>query len=701
MNTLVRFERDQDAAVIVIDNPPVNALSPGVPEGLAATIEHANTDLAVRAIVVIGNGRTFIAGADVNEFGKATSARYLASLLNAVRTVEESAKPVVMAIHGSALGGGLEIAMAGHYRVIAPSAQVGQPEVKLGLIPGAGGTQRLPRLAGVAKAVEMCAFGAPVKAQEALAAGIVDRIVDGDLRTGAVAFAREIAAKPVRKTRDRQEKLANADPAVFSAAREQARKKMRGQTAPLAAIDAVEAAAKLMFADGLQYEAELFAECLRSPQSKALIYAFFAERAVTKIPGISSSTPTYDIGRAAIVGAGTMGGGIAMAFVNAGIPVTIKETTPEALDRGMNHIRRNYASAVQSGRLTADSAGQKLAMIAPQITFDGFDQAGLIVEAVFENLAVKQQVFREIDRIAKSDCVLATNTSSLNIDRIAEVTKRPDMVIGLHFFSPANIMRLVEIVRGQATRAEVTATAAALAKRLGKIGVAAGNCPGFIGNRMINVYGREAQFLVEEGASVEDVNQALFDFGMAMGPLAMFDLAGNDVMRDIAGVSGAAPGTRRPLVLPQLCALGRLGQKTGKGWSQYDENRKPSADPQVAELIDHSARAAGIERRGITKQEIVDRCILALVNEGARILAEGMALRASDIDVIYLSGYGFPAWRGGPMFYADANGLPGIVKRIEEFEQRHGPALWTPAPLLKQLAEEGKTLCTALQYSQK
>ena len=684
MNTWVRFERDQDVAVVIIDNPPVNALSPGVVEGLKAAIERANVDAEVRAIVVIGSGRTFIAGADVHEFQKPTFGEYVNGIRACLSTIEDSARPVVMAIRGAALGGGLETAMAGHYRLIAPAAQAGQPEVKLGLIPGAGGTHRLPRLAGVGKAVEMCAFGAPVKAQEALAAGIVDRIIDGDLRAGAVAFAREVASEPIPRTRDRNEKLAHTDPAIFSAAREQASKKWRGQTAPLAAIDAVEAATKLTFADGLKREAELFDQCVRSPQSQALIYAFFAERAVTKIPGISSSTPTYDIAGAAIVGAGTMGGGIAMAFVNAGIPVLIKETSQEALDRGMTNIRRNYA------RLPPEAASQKLEMITAQLTFDGFDQADIIVEAVFENLAVKQQVFREIDGVAKPGCVLATNTSSLDIDQIAGSTKRPDMVIGLHFFSPANIMRLVEIVRGAATRPEVTATAAALAKRLGKIGVIAGNCPGFIGNRMINVYGREAQFLLEEGATVEDVNQALFDFGMAMGPLAMYDLVGNDVMRDIAAISETAHA-RSPLVLPRLCALGRLGQKTGKGWSQYDDNRKPSADPEVAALIESTARSAGIERRVISKEEIVDRCILALVNEGARILEEGMALRASDIDVIYLTGYGFPAWRGGPMFFADSIGLANVVARIEEFEQRHGADLWTPAPLLKRLGIEGKT----------
>ena len=648
MSTLVRYERERDVAILTIDNPPVNALSPGVPEALKAAIEQANADAEVRSIVVIGGGRTFIAGADVNEFQKPTANEYVVGLRTCLLAIEDSAKPVVMAIHGAALGGGLETAMAGHYRLIAPFAQVGQPEVKLGLIPGAGGTQRLPRLAGVVKAVEMCAFGAPVKAQDALAAGIVDRIVDGDLRAGAVVFAREIAGHAIRRTRD----IVVADGASFATARDQAQKKMRGQTAPLMAINAVQAATKLAFADGLKHEADLFNECLHSTQSKALIHAFFAERAVTKIPGITSDTPTYDIGCAAIIGAGTMGGGIAMAFVNAGIPVSLKETSQEALDRGMNHIRRNYASAVKSGRMTHESAEQKLAMITPQLTFDGFDQADVIVEAVFEDLALKQQIFREIDGIAKPDAILASNTSSLDIDQIAAATRRPEMVIGLHFFSPANVMRLVEMVPGRATRREVTATAAALTKRLGKIGVVAGNCPGFIGNRMMNVYAREAEFLLEEGATVEDVNQALYDFGMAMGPLAMFDLVGNDVMRDISAITKIAPGARQPLVLPLLCAQGRLGQKTGKGWSQYDENRKASADPEVQALIETTARAAGIERRVISEKEIVGRCITALVAEGTRILEEGMAVRASDIDVIYINGYGFPAWRGGPMFYA-------------------------------------------------
>ena len=692
MSETIGYRREQGVAVITVDNPPVNALSPGVPEALQAAIERATADAEVRAIVVLGGGRTFIAGADVNEFLKTGADAYLASLRACARAIEDSAKPVVMAIHGAALGGGLEVAMAGHYRVIAPTAQVGQPEVKLGLIPGMGGTQRLPRLAGFAKAVEMCAFGAPVKAREALAAGIVDRIVDGDLRAGAVGFAQEIAAKPIPRTRDRNQKLADADPAIFTAARNQARKKMRGQTAPLAAVAAVEAASGLPFAAGLAAEAAAFESLLRGTESQALIHAFLAERAASKMPGLPAGTNPYEIRGAAIVGAGTMGGGIAMALANAGIPVRIKETSLEALERGMNAIRRNYAGAVTGGRMSQEAADQKLALITPQLTYAAFDQADIVIEAVFESLDVKQRVFRELDRVAKPGCVLATNTSSLDIDRIAAATERPEMVIGVHFFSPAQVMRLVEIVPGKATRPEVLATAAALTKKLGKVGVQAGNRHGFIGNRMINVYGREAQFLVEEGAAVEEVNQALYDFGMAMGPLAMYDLVGNDVMRDIAGVpnaeSRAAEGVRQPLVLAKLCAMGRLGQKTGRGWSRYDENRKALPDPEAASLIRGAAAEAGLPQREISREEMVDRCVLALVNEGARILEEGIALRASDIDVVYLTGYGFPGWRGGPMFYADTIGLKNVLARIQEFEARHGAALWSPAPLLKRLAEQ-------------
>ena len=681
-------------AVITIDNPPVNALGPGVPEGIAHAIQEANANEKLRAIVMIGAGQTFIAGADIREFGKIVSgAKPRINLLAPLQIIEDSAKPVVVAIHGTALGGGLETAMCGHYRVIAPGAQVGQPEVKLGLIPGAGGTQRLPRLAGIPKALEMCAAGESVKAEEAVSLGIADRLIEGDLLAGAIAFAREVAGRRVPKTRERNEKLKPASAAVFGFARDQARKRARGLIAPLAAIDAVEAAAELPFEEGCAREAELFDKCLFSTQSKALIHAFFGERTVAKIPGIPKTTKPFEIRRAAIVGAGTMGGGIAMTYANAGIPVIVKETTQEALDRGIAIIRNNYTATVAKGRLSQAAMDERLSRITPQLGYEGFDQADIIVEAVFENMAVKKQVFSELDKIAQPGCVLASNTSSLDIDEIASATSRPQMVIGNHFFSPANVMRLLEVVRGRATSNEVIATSMALGKKLGKIAVLAGNCRGFIGNRMVAPYLREAQFLVEEGASVEQVNQALYDFGMAMGPLAMDDLSGLDVSYAIRQEFERfdKPGVRKPLVPDLLCEQRRFGQKTGRGWSKYDANRKSSPDPETAELIEKTARDAGIVRRQIASDEIVDRCIYALVNEGARILEEGIALRAVDIDITYLYGYGFPAWRGGPMFYADTVGLHRVLARIEEFEKKHGPDLWSPAPLLQELAAQDRS----------
>lgn len=694
MNELVKLMRSEDVAVITIDNPPVNALSPGVPEGLLAAIQSAAADAAVKSVVVIGAGSTFIAGADIREFGKMVSGeRPRISLLPLLLAIEDSPKPVVMAIHGQALGGGLEVAMAGHYRVIAPRAQVGQPEVKLGIIPGAGGTQRLPRLAGVAKAVEMCAFGEPISAPEALALGIADRIIEADLLGGAVAFAREVANRPASKTRERQEKLAGFDPSVFAAARDTAQKTRRGQKAPLAAIDAVEASPKLPFEEGCRVEARLFNECLYSNQSRALIHAFFGERTVNKIPDIPKNTPLREIRRAAVVGAGTMGGGIAMNYANAGIPVIVKEVSQEALDRGLSTIRKNYANSVAKGRFSQAVMDERMGLITPQLTYDGFEEADIIVEAVFEGMGLKKQVFREIDLVAKPSCILASNTSSLDIDEIASATRRPESVIGHHFFSPANVMRLLEVVRGKATAREAIATSMALAKRLKKVAVLAGNCRGFIGNRMLGPYFREAQFLIEEGATVEAVNQTLYDFGWAMGPLAVSDLAGLDVgwriRKEFKHLE--KPGVRVPLVADRLCELGRFGQKTGRGFSLYDENRRPLADPETAALIEQVARQAGIERGTVQAEEIVDRCLFALVNEGARLLGEGIALRAVDIDIVYLNGYGFPAWRGGPMFYADTVGLEKVLGRVREFEARHGSDLWSPAPLLEQLASDGNT----------
>lgn len=699
MSELVNYAKQGEIGVITINNPPVNALSPGVPEGIVAGIEAAAKDPDVKAVVVIGGGRTFIAGADIREFGKVTSGEKDRIALNpTLEKIENSAKPVVMAIHGTAFGGGLETAMAGHYRVAVASAQVGQPEVKLGIIPGAGGTQRLPRLAGVAKAVEMCALGEPIDAKAALGAGIIDKIVEGDLLAGAIEFARSVIGKPFTKTRDRNEKLQDgaANTAIFALAREQARKTRRGQTAPLAAIDAVEASTKLPFDQGIAREAEIFRECLFSTQSKALIHAFFGERTVSKIPDIPKETKVYEIKRAAIIGAGTMGGGIAMNYANAGIPVIIKETAQDALDRGMAIIRKNYANSVQKGRFSQAVMDQRMALITPQLTFAGFENADIIVEAVFEGMALKKQIFGEIDAIAKPDCILASNTSTLDIDEIASATKRPQMVIGHHFFSPANVMKLLEIVRGKATSKEVIATSMGLAKKLNKIGVLAGNCRGFIGNRMVHCYGREAQFLVEEGAAPEQVDGAIYEFGLAMGPLAMGDLAGLDVgwriRKEFKHLE--KPGVRIPHMADRLCENGRYGQKTGKGWYKYDANRKPSPDPEVTALIEQVAKEYGIERRAITSEEIIERTIYALVNEGAKILEEGIALRAVDIDIVYLNGYGFPAWRGGPMFYADTVGLKKVLAKVEEFERRHGSDLWAPAPLLRKLAESGKTFAS-------
>ena len=697
MSELVTLNITGDGvAVITVSNPPVNALSPGVPEGIEAALDRATADTSTRAIVLIGAGRTFIAGADINQLATAAGPPDLHSLL---RKIEDCPHPFLAALHGTALGGGLEVAMAAHYRVSTADAQVGQPEVNLGIIPGAEGTQRLPRLAGIAKAVDMCVTGVPVKAQDALQAGIVDRIIEGDFLAGAVAFALEKAAiggqRP--KTRERSEKLgtpAENEP-IYASGREQARKIRRNQTAPLKAIEAIKAAATLPFEDGRRRERKLFSECVASDQAKAMIHAFLGEREVAKVPGITKETPILPITSAAIIGAGTMGGGIAMAFANAGIPVRIKETEQAALDRGISTIRKNYEGSVKRGRLTPQQFEERMALIHPQLDYKGFDQADLIVEAVFENMALKKQIFGELDKIAKPDCMLASNTSTLDIDEIASATSRPQNVVGLHFFSPANLMRLMEIVRGNATRPEIIATALALAKKLKKVGVVVGNCHGFVGNRMFLPYMREAQFLVEEGATPEQVDRLLYNWGMAMGIFAVDDMAGIDVGWRVRQEykQREKPGVRAPLVLDKLYEMGRFGQKTGRGWYRYDDDRKAVPDPEVNALIENTARGAGIERRAITDDEIIDRCLYIMINEGARILEEGYALRANDIDIVYLTGYGFPVYRGGPMWYADTVGLPKVYERILEFHRCHGE-LWEPAPLLRCLAEEGGTFAS-------
>ena len=695
MTELVQLARDNGVAIITINNPPVNALSPGVPGGISEALDQIAQDDGIKAVVLIGSSRTFVAGADIKEFGKMTSGNARGSgLLPLLLKIEDSGKPVVVAIHGTAFGGGLELAIAGHYRVAVSTAQVGQPEVKLGLIPGAGGTQRLPRLAGVAKAVEMCMSGNPATAEEALRFGIIDRIVEGDLLTGAVAFAREVAGKPAPKTRERNEKLGNAadNAMIISSAREAAAKKQRGLLAPVAAISAVEAATKLPFEEGCKTEQKLFLDCLFSEQSKSLIHVFFSEREVAKIPDVPKDTPVLPINSAAVVGAGTMGGGIAMVLANVGIPVLLKEVDQTALDRGLATIRLNYANSVRRGRFSQQSAEERLKLITPTLTYDDFPNVDLVIEAVFEGMALKKEVFKELDRVCKLGAILASNTSTLSIDEIASSTSRPAFVIGTHFFSPANVMRLLEIVRGQATSRKVIATCMQLSKKLGKVGVLVGNCRGFVGNRMFGPYRREAQFLVEEGAGIVAVDQALSDFGMAMGPLATGDLAGLDVGWRIRKEYShlQEPGIRQPFVEDRLCELGRYGQKTGAGWYKYDEQRQATADPIVDELVRKWVAEAGIVQRQISAAEIVDRCLYALVNEGARILEEGFALRASDIDVIYLNGYGSPTYRGGPMWYADTVGIRKVYERVSEFHRQQGE-IWQPAPLLKRLAEEGKT----------
>ncbi len=539
----------------------------------------------------------------------------------------------------------------------------------------------------------MCTTGNPIKAADALQFGIVDRIIEGELLPGAIAFAREVAAKPAPKTRERHEKLGNAadNAPIFAAARETVAKKQRGLLAPVAAIAAIEAATKLPFAEGCQVEQALFTECLFSDQSKALIHVFFSEREVSKIPDVPKETPLLPVKSAAVVGAGTMGGGIAMVLSNAGIPVTLKDADQATLDRGLATIQSNYANSVKRGRFTPQDAAERLKRITPTLSYDDFSKADLVIEAVFEGMALKKEVFKELDRSCKPGAILASNTSTLDIDEIASVTSRPAFVIGTHFFSPANVMRLLEIVRGKATSKEVIATCMQLSKVLAKVGVLVGNCRGFVGNRMFGPYRREAQFLVEEGASVAAVDKALSDFGMAMGPLATGDLAGLDVGWRIRKEYRhlEKPGIRQPFVEDNLCELGRFGQKTGAGWYKYDEQRPAMPDPAVDELIRKWVTEAKIPQREISPAEIVDRCLYALVNEGARILEEGFALRASDIDIIYLNGYGFPAYRGGPMWYADTVGLKQVFARISEFHRQHGE-IWQPAPLLARLADQGK-----------
>lgn len=693
--SLVNYEVQNRVAVITIQNPPVNSLSAEVQESLAVLLNQAMHDSTVDSVVLIGAGATFIAGADIKNLqAMALEGKVHSSLPQTLIAMELAPKPVVAALHGNAFGGGLETAMAAHYRIASPGTKVGQLEVKLGIIPGAGGTQRLPRLAGIEKAIEMCAYGEPVIADEAQRVGLIDRITDGELLPAAIALAKEIAHKTIPRTCERTEKLVSSksNAAIVTAAREKALRTRKNLIAPLAAIDAVEAAATLPFEEGCRNEREIFARLLVSDQAKALIHVFFAERAAARIPGLAKDQRTYPIRAAAVIGAGTMGRGIAMCFSNSGLPVRLKETRQDLLDAAIASIREIYAGSVSKGRLSAADMEMRLRRIHPQLDYEGFDQADIIVEAAFENLEVKKEIFEVLSQLANPGAILATNTSYLNVDLIAAAASRPEMVLGLHFFSPANVMRLLEIVPGAATSKQALATAIALAKKLGKVGVVAGNCPGFIGNRILRVYRREAQLLIEEGATPKQVDSALEDFGMAMGPFAVQDLAGIDIAMSSRHIFADIdqPGTRLPRAIEKLYAAGRYGRKTGSGWYVYDERKTPRPDRAVDALIQAAARESGVERRHVASPEIVERTIYAMINEGACILEEKYALRASDIDMVFINGYGFPSYRGGPMQYADSLGLKIVCARMLELQQIHGPA-WEPAPLLRRLADANQT----------
>ena len=702
MNKVVSLKKENDVAVITFDNPPANALSLNVREGLEEALAAANADAGIRALVFMGGGKAFCAGADINEFAAslASGKNDSPEMHGFFQQLENNPKPVVMAIHGHALGGGLELAMAGHYRVATADAVVGQPELNLGIIPGAEGTQRLPRLAGLAKAVELCLTGAMVKAPEAVKLGILDRVIEGDLLAGAVQFAREIAGKASHPiTSRRSDKLTGSaaeNTAILNAGREQARKTRRNLQAALAVIDSLEGAVTLPFDEGCKREREISYKCFASDQAKALIHAFLAERAVSKVPGIAAGTPVAEFRKAGVIGSGTMGSGIAMVFANVGIPVLLNDTDDAALERAKAHIRKIYEGSVKKGRFSQEVAEQRIALIHPQTTLAGFEDVDIVIEAIFENMETKKAIFGKLDKVVKPSCLLASNTSSLDIDEIASSISRPQTFIGMHFFVPPNVMRLLEVVRGKLAAPETIVSAMALAKKLKKVGVLAGNCPGFIGNRMMFPYLREEMFLVEEGATPSQVDGALYEWGMAMGMLAVDDMAGLDSSNKVrlSNRHLLKPGTREPLLLPKLVEMGRLGQKTGKGWYKYDENRRTLPDPEVEALAEQTAKEAGIQRRAIDNKEIVERCIYAMINEGARVLEEGYALRASDIDTVYLAGYGFPNYRGGPMWYADTVGLSNVLARIEEFRAQHGDLLWSPAPLLKKLVKEGKTFAS-------
>ena len=684
INPVTDLTHDGEIAVLTLNSPPVNALSATVRDGLKAAVDAAVADASVKAIVLICEGKTFIAGADISEFGKPPKGT---PLFEVQAAIEDAPKPVIAAIHGTALGGGLEVALVCHYRVAVPSAKCGLPEVNLGILPGAGGTQRLPRIVGPEKALEMMTSGQHVGARAAAEMGLFDELVaEEGLREGAIAFARKVLAekRPLKKVRDLNDKVeaARGKPEIFAAFRKENARKFRGFLAPEYNIRCIEAAVNQPFDDGIKTERKLFLELITGAQSAAQRYVFFAERQVWKVPDVPDDTAEIPVKTVGVIGAGTMGGGISMNFLSAGIPVTIVETKQEALDRGVATIRKNYENTAKKGRLTMEQVEQRMALLKPSLDMADLGEADLIIEAVFETMEIKKSVFAKLDGIAKPGAILASNTSYLNVDEIASVTRRPDHVLGMHYFSPANVMRLLEVVRGAKTAKPVIATAMKIARKTGKIAALVGVCHGFVGNRMLGQRQREAQKLILEGAMPWDVDRVLYDFGFPMGPFAMSDLAGLDI--------GWSKETSKSSTIRELlCEMDRRGQKNGAGFYDYDEKRNATPSPVVEKLILDFAASKGINRRTISDEEILERCIYPMINEGAKILEEGKAIRASDIDIVWINGYGWPVYRGGPMFYGDLTGLDKVLAKLVELQGKHGDD-FKPAALLEKLAKEGK-----------
>lgn len=684
INAVTDLAIEGDIAVLTVNSPPVNALSQAVRDGIVKGMQQAIDNPAVKAVLLICAGRTFIAGADITEFSKPPQSP---SLHDVEASIENSPKPVLAAMHGTALGGGLEVALCCHYRLAVPSAKCGLPEVHLGLLPGAGGTQRLPRIVGPEQALEMVTSGKHVDAKTLLAAGLLDEIVpEGELRAGSLALAKKIIAekRPLKKARDLNDKVlaARGKPEIFAEFRKANARRFRGFLAPEYNIRCIEAAVNLPFEQGLELERKLFLELMQGTQSAAQRYVFFAERQVWKVPDVPEDTPTIAVGKIGIVGAGTMGGGIAMNFANVGIPVTLVETGQDALERGLGVIRRNYETSAKRGKLKPEDVEKRMGLLNGTLQLDALADCDLVIEAVFENMDVKKEVFGKLDRIVKQGAILATNTSALNVNEIASVTKRPQAVIGLHFFSPANVMRLLEIVRAAKTAKPVIATSMQLAKKIGKIAALVGVCPGFVGNRILYARQAQAQAMLMEGAMPWDIDKVLYDFGLPMGPFAMSDLAGLDI-------GWSKETSRSSTVREVLCEMDRRGQKSGAGFYDYDEQRNARPAPVTEQIIKDFMAKAGAKPRAICEAEILERCVYPMINEGAKILEEKIAIRPSDIDIVWINGYGWPAYRGGPMFYADTVGLKNVLAKLKEYGPKLG-AGFTLSPLLEKLAQEGK-----------